>query len=125
MILDTNAISAWADGQEEFLKILPGAHTLAFPVIGLGEYLWGLRRSRRRADLEEWLLKTLPLGLTLSITLSTVHHYATIRESLHAKGRPIPQNDQWIAALALEHQMPILSRDSDFDHVDGIERIGW
>ena len=125
MILDTNAISAWADGQEEFLKVLPAAHVLAFPVIGVGEYLWGLRRSRRREPLEEWLWRTLPLGLTLSITVGTARHYATIRESLQRKGRPIPQNDQWIAALALEHQMPVLSRDTDFDYVDGVERISW
>ena len=38
---------------------------------------------------------------------------------------PIPENDIWIAALALEHEQRVLSNDRHFDLVGGIERIGW
>lgn len=51
--------------------------------------------------------------------------YARVKLMTRDKGRPIPTNDAWIAALALEHDLPVLSRDSHFDAVDGIRRISW
>jgi tRNA(fMet)-specific endonuclease VapC len=51
--------------------------------------------------------------------------YARLRVALRRSGRPIPANDAWIAALALQHRLPILSRDEHFDVVAGIERRGW
>jgi tRNA(fMet)-specific endonuclease VapC len=44
---------------------------------------------------------------------------------LKRSGRPIPANDAWIAALALEHGLPILSRDQHFDAVPGVERVSF
>jgi tRNA(fMet)-specific endonuclease VapC len=52
-------------------------------------------------------------------------YYAAIRSELKASGSPIPSNDAWIAALAQEHRMPIVSRDTHFDRVRNIERLGW
>lgn len=125
MILDTNAVSAWADGKEEFLRVLPANHRIALPVIVVGEYLWGLRKSRYREAFERWLAEAIRGSRVLPITLSTTTAYADVREILEAKGRPIPRNDAWIAALALEHGLPILSRDTGFDAVDGVERVRW
>ncbi|MCI0331669.1 MAG: hypothetical protein L0228_00410 [Planctomycetes bacterium] len=51
--------------------------------------------------------------------------YAAIRHGLTRKGRPIPENDLWIAALARQHALDILSQDSHFDQVEGIRRISW
>jgi predicted nucleic acid-binding protein len=48
-----------------------------------------------------------------------------VRSELRDRGRPIPVNDVWIAALARQHTLPILSRDTHFDEVAGIQRIGW
>lgn len=52
-------------------------------------------------------------------------HYANTRHRLRLAGTPIPENDIWIAALALEHRQKILSNDRHFELVEGIERIGW
>ena len=51
--------------------------------------------------------------------------YAGLRVALRRSGRPIPANDAWIAALALQHRLPILSRDEHFDVVAGVERTAW
>ncbi len=51
--------------------------------------------------------------------------YAEIREVLRLMGRPIPVNDLWIAALAVQHTLPILSLDQHFDLVPDLKRIGW
>jgi predicted nucleic acid-binding protein len=55
----------------------------------------------------------------------TAQHYAEVRDELRRRGRPIPENDVWIAALAREHAQPVVSRDEHFDHVVGIRRVGW
>ena len=61
----------------------------------------------------------------LSVTPTTEIHYANIRHHLRIAGTPIPENDIWIAALALEHQQQVLSNDRHFDLVEGLIRISW
>jgi predicted nucleic acid-binding protein len=61
----------------------------------------------------------------LHVDRSTASQYAAIRGALKQRGRPIPSNDAWIAALALQHRMPVVSRDAHFDEVSGLERVAW
>jgi tRNA(fMet)-specific endonuclease VapC len=57
--------------------------------------------------------------------IETSAYYAAIRSELKASGSTIPANDAWIAALARQHRLPIVSRDTHFDKVKNIERLGW
>ena len=59
------------------------------------------------------------------IGIATVRHYAAIRQEQKGAGNPIPANDVWIAALARQHAMPVMSRDSHFDCVGGLSRRSW
>jgi predicted nucleic acid-binding protein len=61
----------------------------------------------------------------LAVTDETAMSYAMVRIGLKAKGTPIPANDAWIAALALQHKLPVLSRDRHFDAVSQLRRQGW
>lgn len=61
----------------------------------------------------------------LPVTAQTAVCYAEIRGKLKKAGTPIPENDIWIAALAKEHALPILTGDFHFDLVTGIERLDW
>lgn len=63
--------------------------------------------------------------LVLPIDESTAALYADIRGELKHAGRPIPGNDLWIAALARQYSLPLLSRDRHFDLVTGLTRISW
>lgn len=63
--------------------------------------------------------------VVFDVTEATTQHYAELRHALKVAGTPVPANDLWIAALARQHALPILSRDGHFDHVSGIERITW
>ena len=93
--------------------------------ITLGEYRYGLKNSRHKRALES-LLETLESeSFLLVLDNDTARHYADIRSELKSAGRPIPENDIWIAALARQHRHPIVSRDGHFDDVTGIRRIGW
>ena len=57
--------------------------------------------------------------------VETAVAYAAVREARRARGTPIPENDVWISALAIEHGLDIVSRDTDFDYVAGIRRRSW
>ena len=125
MILDTNGLSAIADGNATLEPILREVTEVAVPVIVLGEFRYGIRQSRRRAQYEAWLTRSLASYRVLSVDEGTAEHYAEIRVELKRSGRPIPVNDLWIAALARQHALPLLSRDQHFEFVRGLERIGW
>lgn len=61
----------------------------------------------------------------LIVDESTARRYAEIRDELKDRGRPISSNDLCIAALARQHDLPLLSRDEHFDWVPSLNRVGW
>ena len=125
MILDTNALSAAAEGHPDVLAILGRANEVALPVIVLGEYRYGIAQSRYRDRYSIWLDELIQDCAVLEIHEETTHHYAVINLELRRMGKPIPTNDLWIAALCRQHAEPILSRDTHFEFVPGIKRIQW
>lgn len=125
MILDTNALSAAADNDPALTALLAGAEQVAIPVIVLGEYRHGIAQSRNRATYETWLIGLLKDCLVLDIQESTTPYYAEFVLELKRKGKPIPTNDIWIAALCRQYSLPLVSRDQHFDLVPEIKRVGW
>lgn len=125
MILDTNALSAFVDGDPGVSNALRGETRVAIPVIVLGEFRYGIAGSRHRATYEAWIDARLSDFDVLAVTSETTVTYAELRVALKASGRPIPANDAWIAALALQYRLNVLSRDAHFDNVSGIERRTW
>jgi predicted nucleic acid-binding protein len=125
VILDTNALSAFVDGDAGVGGILQAQPRAAIPVIVLGEFRYGIAQSRHRKAYESWLDAQLRHFDVLAITEQTTISYAALRVGLKRTGRPIPANDAWIAALALQHRLPILSRDTQFDAVAGLHRASW
>ena len=125
MIFDTNALSAVADNERGAVRLFNSAPLVALPVIVLGEYRYGIARSRRRTEYERWLAELVGLSTVLSVDEVTSQHYAAIRLELRPVGMVLPANDVWIAALCRQHGLPILSRDKHFDAVPGVRRIAW
>jgi len=125
VILDTNALSAVADGNTALEPLLQRPLQLFVPVIVLGEYRYGIWLSRERKHYEQWLTDSLPDYKILDVDEDTTVHYASVRAEMKRAGRPIPSNDVWIAALCRQHGLPLLSRDRHFDSVSGVRRIAW
>lgn len=125
MILDTNGLSAVADGESELEPILRKASEVAIPVIVLGEYRYGIFHSRDRSRYEQWLAEYLPSFRILTVDEQTAVSYSVIRTELKEAGTPIPSNDIWIAALCRQFSMPLISRDRHFDAVSGVTRVAW
>ena len=125
MMLDTNALSAWADADGALLKILPKDRLWHLPVVVIGEFLFGIRRSRDRSKLELWMNAVMESCTLVVVDEVTADHYAAIREELRAAATPIPENDIWIAALCRQHDMTLASRDGHFDRIGGLKRLSW
>ncbi|MBP7951048.1 MAG: type II toxin-antitoxin system VapC family toxin [Verrucomicrobiales bacterium] len=125
MILDTNALSAWAEGNPTCRPAFVEASRLVIPVIVLGEYQYGIRQSRHRARYEEWLARNLLHAEIHPLGPATASHYADLRLYLKSQGSPIPANDLWIAALTVELQLPLLSNDRHFDLIPGLNRLSF
>jgi tRNA(fMet)-specific endonuclease VapC len=125
MILDTNALSAFADDVLPVVQQIAAAEELHVPAIVMGEYRFGIATSRRRREYEAWLARGRAFWNVLPVVEETATHYAAIRQQLKKTGAPLPANDVWIAALARQHGLPVLSRDAHFDAVSGLTRISW
>ena len=106
-------------------KSCPHITSQFLPVICLGEYRAGVIRSKSRAELERWLDMLEQSRAVLRVESETARCYADIFANLRGRGRMIPLNDVWIAALALQHKMPLLSRDKHFDEVRNVTRVSW
>ncbi len=125
MILDTNALSAIAEGQRGASKAFLQARQVAIPVIVLGEYRYGIARSQHQRQYERWLEEMIAACIILGVDKETAIGYAELRVELKEAGTPIPSNDVWIAALSRQHSFPILSRDRHFGLIKDLQRIDW
>jgi tRNA(fMet)-specific endonuclease VapC len=124
IMLDTNAYNAFKQGQTETVAVLAAADTLLLNSTVLGELLAGFaagtRESKNRAELSRFINS--PRVQTVPVTADTADSYALIYASLRRKGKPIPTNDMWIAASALEHAAALLTLDAHFVHIDGLHQ---
>jgi predicted nucleic acid-binding protein len=125
LVVDTNALSAWLDGDPAIEKPLSFASGLLLSPVALGEYRFGLQASRERTTYEFKLQELEERFKVLPVDRGTATFYAAIRRQLKANGTPIPWHDVWIAAQAKQHDVKILSNDAHFDFVDGDLRVGW
>jgi predicted nucleic acid-binding protein len=119
VLLDTSAYSALHRGEKAILGVMQEAETVAIPAIILGELYSGFRQGNRYAENRALLARFLakPSVRILSVTEQTALHYAEIDVYLRQRGRPIPRNDVWIAAAAMEHGMEVLTHDDHFREI--------
>jgi len=115
-LLDTSGYSGLIKGDPEILAVLSAAAQVLVPAIVLGELHSGFRRGKRRQENEQLLQRFLrkPSVSIINVTADTADRYAEIDVFLFAKGKPIPRNDVWIAALAMEHGCILVTRDAHF-----------
>ncbi len=122
LLLDTNAYSALVRGQLAVASRVRSARRVLLSMIVLGELLAGFRSGSRRREnlrtLDEFLRN--PYFELVPVNRATAERFASIWSELRAKGRPIPTNDIWIAAHAMETGAELISFDRHFREVDGL-----
>jgi tRNA(fMet)-specific endonuclease VapC len=122
ILLDTNGYVAFKKGDKDALRIIQKAATIGFSVIVLGELLAGFAAGSKEPTNREELKTFLdsPRVVLLNVSETTSEFYAKVFSGLKQKGKPIPTNDLWIAATALEHGYAIFTYDDHFEEIDGL-----
>lgn len=122
ILLDTNAYTSFMLGEAEVVDVVAHAETLYLNSVVIGELLGGFaagtRQQKNRAELARFLDS--PRVEVLPITAMTADSYALVYAGLRRRGQPIPTNDLWIAASALEHGAAVLTRDAHFAQIDSL-----
>jgi predicted nucleic acid-binding protein len=122
VLLDTNAYSALLRGHAEVSATVRRAQRVLLSTVVVGEPFYGFRHgsqfeensARLEAFLDNPFVELVPVGFT------TADRFGRIAASLCSKGQPIPTNDIWIAAHALETGAEFLSSDAHFGAVEGL-----
>lgn len=124
-VLDTNiVIGIFASDTSILIKLKSNPHVF-IPSIVLGELYY---RAMLSFHSKENVLRIEKFSKTCTILFcdaETAHLYGKVKSSLKIKGNPIPENDIWIAALAIQHKMKLISRDHHFDAIDGLIKEEW
>jgi tRNA(fMet)-specific endonuclease VapC len=122
--LDTNRYTDLCRGEASVIETVETASEVWLPFIVLGELRAGFARGTQGPQNEAFLRQFLfrPRTEILYADEQTTYHYANIYRQLRAQGTPIPTNDMWIAALALQHSLVLCARDAHFDALPQLSR---
>ena len=124
-LLDTNIVIALFERQRKVLQKLKKATEVYLPAVVVGELIYGALKSAKARDNLERIEEFAAASAVLTCDLETARHYGQIKTELHRRGRPLPDNDIWIAALAQQHDLTLVSRDRHFREVERLDLEVW
>lgn len=124
-LLDTNIIIGLFAGEESITKYLKQSEEIFISSIALGELYYGAQNSRRIQDNLDRIEELAANVTVLDCNADTARQYGVAKKRLKEKGRPLPENDIWIAALALQYDLVLVTRDAHFQHVEGLQSVQW
>jgi tRNA(fMet)-specific endonuclease VapC len=125
LAVDTNAVIAYREGISEVCTLVNEMDIIFLPVTVLGELLYGAFNSAKPQNNEQAVRKFLAHSVIIPIDDAIATRYAVVRLNLKKAGCPIPENDIWVAATCLELNVPLISSDSHFNNIKGLEGINW
>ena len=122
ILLDTSAYVGFKGGTEEVIDSITSAETVLFSPVVLGELMFGFRNGNRFKEnmdelnkfLEHQVIEIIHIGKTTS------DRYSRIALHLKRQGTPIPSNDIWVAAQAIEHGAELMTSDRHFENIAGL-----
>ena len=125
VLLDTNAIIALQRENEALKKLLSTATDVFVPAVAIGELYYGAYKSQRVEENRQNVAAFIANRVVLNVDANTADVYGQVKQRLRAKGRPIPENDIWIAALAIQYDLVLIADDAHFDEVDNLNWKRW
>lgn len=124
-LLDTNIIIALFLSEEKVIQEINNAEEICVPIISLGELYYGAYNSQR---IEENILNIKEFSKEIQILKAdsiTADYYGQVKSVLKKNGNPIPENDIWIASLAIQYGLTLVTRDKHFSNVPNLEIEIW
>ena len=122
ILLDSSAYSHLKRGHRRVAELVRTSEEVLLSLVVIGELLYGFRNGSRleRNVRELHAFLDNPYVTVAAMSFTTADRYSRIAASLRAKGRPIPSNDVWIAAQAMETGADLVSHDRHFEEIDGL-----
>ena len=124
-LLDNNIVIGALNRVKEIRQALSAANEIFVPVVAVGELYYGAEKSSRveanKALIDQFLL-AIPI---LNCDIRVAHEYGRLKQLLRLRGTPIPENDPWIAAIAVRHQLAIATRDKHFQEIEEVVVTDW
>lgn len=124
-LLDTNIVIALFSEEITVQEKMRNAAVVALAPPIIGELCYGAQKSDKVSGNLHRINRFVQQNAFFPCDLETAQLYGTIRDQLRRKGRPIPDNDIWIAAIALQHELILVTRDSHFDAVESLQTEHW
>ena len=125
VLVDTNVVVAYFRGDPALRPRFGGRAAVYLPWVVLGELYFGAQRAQRRQEQLAYIHDLLTYAVILFADQETTEVYGQVKAELTRLGKPIPDNDLWIAAVAKQHDLPLATRDAHFDAVPGLQTLAW
>lgn len=123
-LLDTNIAIAFLVADQSLQRPDPSAQ-LYVSCTAIGELFYGALNSNQVDENVQRLADFVRDAVSVPCDDDTARVYGEIKTSLRRKGRPIPDNDIWIAAVALQHSLSLVSRDEHFASIEQLNLVRW
>ena len=124
-LLDTNIIIALLEGDVNVAARLDQAPEVFIPAVALGELFFGAAKSGRPSENTHRVEQFATGRAIVACDLAVAREYGRLKQRLREKGRPLPENDIWIAATAQHHKMVLVTRDRHFREVEDLKTEDW
>jgi len=121
--LDSNIVIDVLNNKKAIVESLQNYRKVSLPITVCGELLFGAKNSAKRHLNEQRFRQFIQACQVLNINELVAEEYAEIRKVLKDKGRPLPENDIWIAATCLVNDVPLATHDRHFEEIDGLKLV--
>ena len=125
VLLDTNIVIALFADEASIKENLSKTEEVFIPNVVIGELFYGAHKSARAKNNLARIEDLASSSMILGCDTETARVYGEIKNSLRIKGHPIPENDIWIAAIAVQHNLTLVSRDSHFSEIENLRVVAW
>ena len=123
IVADTNIYIDIMKGEAALAQKLESFTDVYLSPIVLAELYFGAYRSASPQKHLNKISIAIRDSKLLAINGATSEQFVQIKLALFAKGKPIPENDIWIAASALQYDLPLFSLDKHFDEIEGLQLL--
>lgn len=124
-LLDTNIIIALFANDIAVNNQLGNAEEIFIPSVAIGELFYGARKSGRSPANLERIEEFIARNTVIGCDVETARKSGEVKNRLRLKGRPLPENDIWIAAIAIQYNLIIVTRDAHFQEIENLQTEAW
>ncbi|MEQ8222681.1 MAG: type II toxin-antitoxin system VapC family toxin [Candidatus Eremiobacterota bacterium] len=124
-LLDTNIIIALFNNEPSVMEKLLQAKEVFIPSIVCGELYYGANKSVQVTKNLERIDLLASIITVLTCNINTAKEYGLIKDLLRKKGKPVPENDIWIASIAKQYELTLVTRDKHFEEMENLRLEIW